>query len=82
MSITDDLVARIDAYLALHRMSARAFSLMVGKDHKWLSRLRTGAVTLSSVERAKAILDAADAPSPPRAEPCATARMIRREVVA
>jgi len=56
MSTRDTLLAQIDAYLARTKMSGRAFSLLVGRDHKWLSRLRQGLVTLQSIERAEAVL--------------------------
>ncbi|HEV7455895.1 MAG TPA: hypothetical protein VGN96_03900 [Roseococcus sp.] len=56
MSTRADLLAKIDTFLARKKMSARAFSLLVGRDHKWLSRLRRGLVTLQSIERAEAVL--------------------------
>lgn len=56
MNIRDTLLAEIDAHLARTKMSARSFSLLVGRDHKWLSRLRRGLVTLQSIERAEAVL--------------------------
>jgi hypothetical protein len=56
MSTRDTLLAQIDAYLERTKMSPRSFSLLVGRDHKWLSRLRRGMVTLQSIERAEAVL--------------------------
>lgn len=56
MNTRDTLLFEIDAYLARTKMSARAFSLLVGRDHKWLARLRRGLVTLQSIERAEAVL--------------------------
>lgn len=82
MRTRDHLLAQIDSFLSRERMSARAFSLLVGRDHKWLSRLRRGMVTLQSIERAEAVLrgeiaqppppkrggvDCASAPHPPEA---------------
>jgi hypothetical protein len=55
-------------------MSPRAFSLLVGRDHKWLSRLRRGLVSLQSIERAEAVLRGeVTQPLPPK-------RAVRRSV--
>lgn len=56
MTTREALIEKIDAFLAERRMTGRAFSLLVGRDHKWLARLRRGQVTLQAIERAEAVL--------------------------
>lgn len=69
MNTRASLLSQIDAFLARERMSARSFSLLVSRDHKWLSRLRRGMVTLQSIERAEAVLrgEITQPPPPKRA---------------
>jgi hypothetical protein len=57
MTVRADLLARIDAHLKQAEMSARTFSLLVSRDHRWLARFRNGQATLQSIERAERVLD-------------------------
>lgn len=59
MSTRAQLLERIEAFLAAHRMSARQFGLDAVNDHRLVQRLRRGAgVTLTVIEKAEAFMDA------------------------
>ena len=52
------VLARIDAFLKANGMSEREFGLQAVNSHKFVNRLRKGyGVTLTSIEKAEAIMD-------------------------
>jgi ligand-binding sensor domain-containing protein len=50
------LLDRISDYLTQTGQTERQFGLAVTGDHKWVARLRSGKVSLRSIERAEAII--------------------------
>ena len=60
MKTRQTILACIEAFLARHAMSERRFGLEAVEDHKLLSRLRAGRVTLATIEKAEAFMQAAD----------------------
>ncbi|NKC30181.1 hypothetical protein [Falsiroseomonas selenitidurans] len=56
MTTRQRLLESIDGFREQHGLTERQFSLMATRDHKWLSRLRRGQVSLSSIERAEGFM--------------------------
>jgi hypothetical protein len=69
MSLTDTLLARIEAHCAAHGISEREFGLRVANNHKLVVRLRNGCgVNSQSHDRIVAFIEGrpVDPPKPKR----------------
>lgn len=79
------LLDGIEKFCTERGLNEGTFGLRAAGDSRLVKRIRDGGnLTLATADRIEAFIASAPASSisPPRAEPCATARMIRREVAA
>jgi hypothetical protein len=56
MGTRELVLKRIEQFLAATGMTAREFGLQAVGDHKFVARLKRGAVTLGRIERAEAYM--------------------------
>lgn len=72
MMMTQDLLARIEAHCARHKIAESTFGRQVVNDGKLVERLRGGAsITLKTAEKIHAALVEADKPEPATEEAAA-----------
>lgn len=64
MSTREALLARVEAFIQAHGLSARQFGILAAGDHRFVPRLRSGAgVTLTIIERAESYMAAHEQPA-------------------
>lgn len=62
MSTREDVLSRVEAFIASHGVSGRQFGILAVGDHRFVPRLRSGAgVTLTLIERAEKYMDGVEA---------------------
>lgn len=62
MSTREDVLSRVEAFIASHAISGRQFGINGVGDHRFVPRLRSGAgITLTLIERAEAYMDGVEA---------------------